>query len=178
VHNDASGGARLTREELGAWRGLLRAQSVVLRELDAELGAAHAPSLCAFERPVVLEDAPEHRLRMSDLSHAALLRPSGVTSLVDRLQREGFVTRQRSTSVGRGHYAVLTATGARRLQKACRTHLEGVRRLFPEACSAAELRELARLWDKVVPEAAGSDAEWRRGAAMTKEQRRAGGAND
>lgn len=156
---------RLTADELGGWRGLLRVQSTLLRELDAELITAHALPLRSYEVLLMLEDAPGRRLRMTGLSRSVLLSPSGVTRLVDRLEREGFVDRERCPDDGRGFFAVLTDAGARRVQEARVTHLAGVRRLFLDRLSPADLRNLSVAWERVVPGASGSDDEWRRSAA-------------
>ena len=84
---------------------------------------------------------------MSDLSRSVLLSPSGVTRLVDRLEREGLVDRERCPEDGRGYYAVLTDAGDRRLQEARATHLAGVRRLFLDRLGDDDLRRLAAYWD-------------------------------
>jgi len=153
---------RLSAEELAAWRGFLRVQSALFRDLDAELTTAHDLPLRSYEVLLLLQDAPERRLRMSDLSRSVLLSPSGMTRLVDRLQREGLVGRERCAEDGRGYYAVLTEAGGRRLREARATHLAGVRRLFLDRLGADDLRRLAAYWDLLVPGAAGTDAEWRR----------------
>ena len=106
-------GVRLGAQELAAWRGFLRVQSSLFRELDAELTAAHDLPLRSYEVLLLLEDAPQRRLRMSDLSRSVLLSPSGVTRLVDRLQREGLVDRERCPEDGRGYFAVLSDAGER-----------------------------------------------------------------
>jgi DNA-binding MarR family transcriptional regulator len=138
--------------------------SSLLRQLDADLSAAHGLPLRSYEVLLLLGDAPDRRLRMTDLSRSVLLSPSGVTRLVDRLAREGLVDRERCADDGRGAYAVLTAAGDRRLKAARSTHLAGVQRLFLGRFSDADLRVLAEYWDRVVSGAAGSDAEWRRHA--------------
>ena len=97
-----------------------------------ELSAAHDLPLRSYEVLLLLEDAPRRRLRMADLSRSVLLSASGMTRLVDRLEREGLVGRERCPEDGRGYFAVLTDEGDRRLQEARATHLAGVRRLFLE----------------------------------------------
>jgi len=156
---------RLGGEELAAWRGFLRVQSALFRRLDAELTATHQLPLRSYEVLLLLEGAPGRRLRMSDLSRSALLSPSGLTRLVDRLEREGLVGRERCAEDGRGYFAVLTEAGAHKLQDARATHLAGVRRLFLDRLSGDDLRRLAAYWELLVPGAAGSDDEWRRAAA-------------
>ena len=155
-------GRRLDQEELAAWRGFLRVHSSLFRRLDAELLAENDLPVRSYEVLLLLEDAPERRLRMSDLSRSVLLSPSGVTRLVDRLERDGLVTRERCPEDGRGFNAVLTDAGDDRLQAARATHLAGVRRLFIDKLGKEDLRQLAAYWDSLVPGAAGTDAEWRR----------------
>jgi DNA-binding MarR family transcriptional regulator len=154
--------ARLSGAELGAWRGFLRVHSSLIRQLDADLSAHNGLPLRSYEVLLLLEGAPEGRLRMSDLSRSVLLSPSGVTRLVDRLEREGLVARQRCPEDGRGYNAVLTPAGRARMQQARTTHLAGVRRLFLDKLSDDDLAQMARYWDRLVPGAAGTDAEWRR----------------
>ena len=157
-------GARLSPEELAAWRGFLRVQSSLFHQLDTELSVAHDLPLRSYEVLLLLEDAPRRRLRMADLSRSVLLSASGMTRLVDRLEREGLVGRERCPEDGRGYFAVLTDAGDRRLQEARATHLAGVRRLFLERLDGDDLRRLAAYWDLLVPGSAGTDAEWRRAA--------------
>ena len=158
-------GGRLGATELAAWRGFLRVHGALIRELDADLSAADDLPLRSYEVLLLLEDAPQRRLRMSDLSRSALLSPSGVTRLVDRLERDGLVERERCPEDGRGYNAVLTAAGADRVARARTTHLAGVRRLFLDKLDDGDLPRLAAYWDRLVPGAAGTDAEWRRSAA-------------
>lgn len=160
-------GDRLSAAELSAWRGFLRVQSSIFRELDAELVAEHDLPLRSYEVLLLLQDAPHRRLRMSDLSRSALVSPSGVTRLVDRLEREGLVCRERCPEDGRGYYAVLTEPGDSRLSEARKTHLAGVRRLFLDLLAGDDLRRLAAYWERLVPGAGGTDAEWRRTAPGT-----------
>jgi DNA-binding MarR family transcriptional regulator len=164
VERQRQTGGRLSPHELAAWRGFLRVQSSLFHQLDAELSATHDLPLRSYEVLLLLEDAPDRRLRMTDLSRNVLLSPSGLTRLVDRLEREGLVGRERCPEDGRGYYAVLTDAGDQRLQEARATHLAGVRRLFLDRLGADDLQRLAAYWELLVPGSAGTDAEWRRTA--------------
>lgn len=148
---------RLSAAELAAWRGMLRVHIHLLHELDAEMTAGHGLSLRAYEVLVVLEDAPLARLRMADLSHSVLLSASGMSRLVDRLERDGYVRRERCALDGRGLFATLTPAGSRKLRDARSTHLEGVRRLFLGHLNAADLMRLAACWERMLPGAAEAD---------------------
>ena len=145
----------LDRAELGAWRGLLRVHSRMTKALDAELIADHGISLSSYEVLLFLADAPDGRLRMSELAEGVLLSRSGLTRLVDRMERDGLLRRERCEDDARGFNALITAEGRDLFQSARRTHLDGVRELFLSHLSDDELRTLARLWEKVAPGAAG-----------------------
>ncbi len=152
---DAAGGQPLTPLELAAWRGLLRVHSALVRQLDAELVAAHDLPLRSYEVLLHLEEAPGHRLRMIELSRSVLLSPSGVSRLVDRLEADGLVCRRRCELDARGYWTELTEAGLVKLRAARVTHLAGVRRLFLAKLSEADLRRLAALWERLQPGAAG-----------------------
>lgn len=145
----------LTGTELGAWRGLLRVHAALVRELDAELDAAHGLPLSSYDVLIYLQSAPGKRLRMAELADSVLLSRSGVTRLVDRLEREGLIVRDTCTSDGRGLYAVLTDEGEAMLAQARPTHLAGVRERFLKHFSEEELEQLATYWERVKPGAAG-----------------------
>jgi len=88
-------------------------------------------------------------MRMRDLADAVVLSRSGLTRLVDRLQREGLIEREQCASDARGAYAVLTETGRGRLREAQPLHRESVRRRFLSRFSDDELRELAVFWERL-----------------------------
>jgi DNA-binding MarR family transcriptional regulator len=90
---------------------------------------------------------------MRDLAESVLLSRSGLTRLVDRLEREGLIRRESCPSDARGSFAVLTAAGAEKLADARSTHLAGVRTLFLDRFSADELDTLGEAWDRLTADA-------------------------
>ena len=132
-------------EELTAWRLFLRSHALVLRRLETDLMHEHQLPLASYDVLVQLVEAPEHRLRMTELADAVLLSRSGLTRLVDRLEREGLVERQACVEDARGLFAVLTDGGLIRLRQASPTHLRGIQDYAVGRLSLTELREFARL---------------------------------
>src|SRR5947209_12820795 len=108
----------LTAHELAAWRGVLEVHARVTQQLDAQMQAEHALTVSAYEVLMFLDDAPEHRLRMSEIAERVLLTRSGCTRLVDRLVRRGYVSRCASDTDGRGLYAQLTPQGVEKIAAA------------------------------------------------------------
>jgi len=140
---------QLTADELAAWRGFLQTHARLVRELDDELRAEHGMPLTSYDVLVQLEAAPERAMRMSELADAVLLSRSGLTRLVDRLEREGLLERRECPDDARGSLAALTDAGAKRLADARPTHLAGVRRLFLEPLDEPERRGLAAAWERL-----------------------------
>jgi DNA-binding MarR family transcriptional regulator len=137
--------------EIRAWRGLLRVHASLSKALDAELEAEHGLPLTSYEVLMYLADAEQERMRMCDLASSVILSRSGLTRLVDRLERDGLLTRETCASDARGAFAKLTPQGRERLAAARATHLAGVRTMFLDHFAPEELEALAGYWERVVP---------------------------
>jgi DNA-binding MarR family transcriptional regulator len=144
----------LSERELGAWRGLLRTHAMLVKRLDAELEAEHALALTSYEVLLHLSHAEERKMRMCDVAESVLLSRSGLTRLVDRLERDGFVERVSCADDARGAYAQLTDAGHTKLREAQRTHLAGVREHFLRHFAQEELDLLGDAWLRVTGAAA------------------------
>ena len=141
----------LTLGELRAWRGLLRAHACLAKRLDAELERSHHLPMSSYEVLHHLEEAAGGRMRMCDLADQAQLSRSGLTRLVDRLERDGLVSRCSCQHDARGAYACLTDAGRRRLQEARDTHRAALRAAFFSRFSEEELTLLADMWERIAP---------------------------
>jgi DNA-binding MarR family transcriptional regulator len=142
---------QLSEGELRALRGLMRAHASLAKRLDAELEQAHGLPLSSYEVLHHLESAPDGRMRMCDLAEHAQLSRSGLTRLVDRLERDGLLSRCTCEHDARGAYACLTEQGVQRLSAARGTHLAVVREQFLSRFSEPELGALAEMWDRIAP---------------------------
>jgi DNA-binding MarR family transcriptional regulator len=138
----------LTPHELAAWRGMLEVHARVTQQLDAQMRAEHGLSVSAYEVLMFLADAPEHRMRMSDIADRVLLSRSGCTRLVDRLVEQGYVWRCAASSDGRGLFAALTPAGIEKVQAARRTHHQGVRRFFLDHLTPTDQIALGDIWSR------------------------------
>ncbi len=140
----------LAPAELAAWRGMLRVHAALVKALDAELIAEHDLPLTSYEVLIYLQAAPDRRLRMAELADVVLLSRSGMTRLVDRLERAGYLERVACDDDGRGMFAALTDAGNELLSKARPTHLNGVRRRFLEHFDDAELAAMGAFWERLL----------------------------
>jgi DNA-binding MarR family transcriptional regulator len=144
-------GDTLTAGELRAWRGLLRAHACLARRLDAELDQAHGLPMTSYEVLHHLDEALGGRMRMRDLAEQAQLSRSGLTRLVDRLEREELLVRCSCEHDARGSYACLTERGRERLEDARVTQLAVVREHFFSRFSELELSVLADMCERIAP---------------------------
>lgn len=136
-------GEGLSTEEMAVWRMLQRAQVRITRHLEAELLVTNDLPLASYDVLLQLAESPDRRLRMNDLADRVLLSRSGLTRLIDRLQRDGLVSREACTSDARGLFAVLTDAGADRLGEATPTYLRGIRTQVLDSLGEGDL-ELCR----------------------------------
>ncbi len=134
---------------VAVWRSFLRAHAVVLSELERELDRDAALPLAWYDVLLTLAQAPERRLRMAELADRVMLSRSGLTRLVDRIEKAGYVRREPSPDDARGTFTVLQPTGLRRLRDAVPTHLAGVQRHWLAHFDDDELRTLGALLSRI-----------------------------
>jgi DNA-binding MarR family transcriptional regulator len=140
----------ISAEHLEVWRMLQRAQVQITRSLETDLLIEHDLPLASYEVLLQLSEAPDGRLRMNDLADRVLLSRSGLTRLIDRLQRDGLVQREACVSDARGLFAVITAAGRDRLAEATSTYLKSVRAQFLDVLNDEDLRQCAGILTKLV----------------------------
>jgi DNA-binding MarR family transcriptional regulator len=128
-----------------AWVNLIRGQSAAIRVINAQLVADHGLTINDFECMLLLSRAEDRRLRRVDLAEQLILTASGVTRLLDGLEKEGWVDRAACAADRRVTYAVLTDEGYAKLRDASKTHVADLRSYFEARYSSEELEQLAGL---------------------------------
>jgi DNA-binding MarR family transcriptional regulator len=141
--------APLSTPELAAWRGFLRTHARLLRHLDRQLTDDQGLPTSSYEVLLRLAEAPGGTMRMKDIAESLLLSRSGLSRVVDELERKGYVRREQCASDARGTEAVITRTGRSAFRKAQTSHLRGVRTEFLDKLSEKQLRQLADVWTAV-----------------------------
>ena len=138
--------------EVQAFIHFVRAHASVVRGLDRELVADHGLTINDYEVLLRLARAPDRMLRRVDLAQQVLLTPSGITRLLDGLQRCGFVEKAACATDARVVYAKLTDAGHEKLSSATTDHVAAIRELFGARFSDDELRTLCDFLDRLQPE--------------------------
>jgi len=104
--------------------------------------AEHGLSSIEYEVLLRLGRSPQGQLRMTDLSAQTSLTASGVTRVVDRLERDGFVTRIACPTDRRSLYTVISASGRARLDAILPGHVELIEEWFTGRLDPTELEAL------------------------------------
>ena len=139
----------LSPDEWESWGAVMMLHRSVLQELDVQLRRRHGLAITEFDVLITLFNAPERRLRMSQLAERVLLSPAGTTHLVTRLERDGLVRREIDPTDGRKWFTVLTASGDSALRAARPTHNDVLRRTLLAATSPTDRRTLRRIWQRL-----------------------------
>lgn len=149
---------------LTVWARLLRGNAAARRELSAQLVGLHDLTINDFEALLALSHAEGHALRRIDLAEALQLTPSGVTRLLEGLERAGYVDRATCASDARVTYAVLTDAGRAKLDESSCSHVGAIVALFEERYTADELETFAELLGRLPGAAAANGSGCTAGA--------------
>jgi DNA-binding MarR family transcriptional regulator len=142
--------SQIPETHLEAWRRYYVSFWRISTAIEADLEAAKLPSLSYYDALYELYLAPERRLRMSDLARHALLSRSGLTRLVDKLEKEKLILRRACDSDGRVQHAQLTDKGVEMLRKIWTVYRAGIAKYFAAHLTDADAQDVARVFGKVV----------------------------
>ena len=141
---------RLSEQHLTAWRAFLKAHATVIDRIDHDLLAARRLPLSSYDVLIELYEAPGRRLRMYELAERVVLSRRGLTRLVDRLEAEGLLTRDRSGTDRRGAYAVITEQGIAAMRQAWPVYARGIIKYFAQWLTPEEAQLLGSALGRIL----------------------------
>jgi len=139
----------MDHEKMKAWRALQWAHTVILRKLERELDAEGLP-IAWFDSLIHLAEAPGGKLRMLELAGSAVMSPSGLTRLIDRMEKADYVTRERTAEDRRGAYAVITPKGRAALARIWPIHLRSIEEYFASNIDSADVPALYATLTRII----------------------------
>ncbi|MEO7414144.1 MAG: MarR family transcriptional regulator [Opitutaceae bacterium] len=141
--------SELPRQHLEAWRKYYSSFWRLFAAIESDLAAANLPSLSWYDALYELYLAPEKRLRMSQLARSALLTRSGLSRLVDKLEKGGLIARRACPTDGRVQYAELTGKGVETLRRIWPVYRAGIAKYFAAHVREPEARQLAAVFGRI-----------------------------
>ena len=134
---------------IDVWTRFLRAHKVLSQKLSADLMERQGLKIAWFDVLAQLKEAGG-RLRMSELADRILFSTSGLTRLVDRMEKSGLVRREPCEDDRRGYWAILERPGHDVLSRAQRVHFRGIRHRFLDHLDGDELLAMDRALVRVL----------------------------
>jgi DNA-binding MarR family transcriptional regulator len=140
--------SRPSPQQLSQWRVFLESAWAVIDILDAELQSERKLTLVWYDALVHLEDATDG-LGMTELANHILASKSGLTRVIDRMEAEGLVRRERPPEDRRVVKVLITPKGVKTLQDARAVHHRGIQEHFVQHLNTRELAALTAALEKV-----------------------------
>ena len=138
----------LNPTEMAAWRRYIVASRRLLEALDADL-ADHELSMPDYEILAQLSEAPDRRMRMSELADVAMLSRSRLSHRIKVMEKAGWVKREACPEDKRGYFAVMTPKGWKAIVAAAPDHVESVRTRFMDHLTKADQQVLAEIFERI-----------------------------
>ncbi|MFF7394162.1 MarR family winged helix-turn-helix transcriptional regulator [Streptomyces scabiei] len=156
----------LTDEEQRTWVAYVHAKTLLEDHLDRQLQRDAGMPHLYYHLLVVLSDAPQRRLRMTELAMQTKITRSRLSHAVARLEKNGWVRRENCPADKRGQFAVLTDGGYETLRKSAPGHVAAVRQAMFDRLSPEQQKALGEIMEIVAeglqPSDAGADLPWLR----------------
>jgi DNA-binding MarR family transcriptional regulator len=140
----------LSDPEQHMWRGWLKLNAELAARLQRELQDDAGLSMPDFDVLVHLTDAPDGRVRVTDLARLLHWERSRVSHHVTRMERRGLVERAECADDGRGAFVAITPAGRAAIEQAAPGHVRAVRGLMFDALSSEDVVQLGSAIDKVL----------------------------
>ncbi|MEU8245216.1 MarR family transcriptional regulator [Nonomuraea sp. NPDC048916] len=148
----------LNDEEARAWRTTMVAFRLLTDRIERDLQDEVGMPATYYELLVLLSEAPDHTLRMSELAQWTHSKPSRISHAVNKLEEAGWVRREHYAGDRRGWLTVLTDEGLAALGAAAPRHLESVRANLIDLLTPEQIAQLATISQTVLDHLLRKDA--------------------
>jgi DNA-binding MarR family transcriptional regulator len=132
----------LSQDEQRSWRAFLSASLLLHERLGRDMQRLHGLTSADYEILVRLSEAPDRRLRMTDLAESTWSSKSRLSHQITRMEEAGLVRREPCSSDRRGFFAVLTEQGWQRLVAAAPDHVASVREHLVDVLDPQQFQQL------------------------------------
>jgi DNA-binding MarR family transcriptional regulator len=149
----------LSADEQRSWRAFGLASRLLTDRLERELQEVAGMPATYYELLVLLSEAPDRTLRMSELAHWTHSKPSRISHAINKLEQAGWVRREHLARDRRGWLAVLTDEGQAAIEAAAPRHLESVRNHLIDVLSPQQLEQLGEISETLLRHLAPPDTE-------------------
>jgi DNA-binding MarR family transcriptional regulator len=129
---------QLDSAQNSVWRLFLTVHTRLVSRVEQDFKQAGLPPFEWYDLLIALKQAPDQRLRLSELADALLVNRTNVTRLVDRLEKAGLIQREACQDDRRGAFAVLTQAGLEMQQKMWAVYAQSIAQYFGRHLAKAD----------------------------------------
>ncbi|MFI1567492.1 MarR family winged helix-turn-helix transcriptional regulator [Streptomyces sp. NPDC020490] len=148
----------LTPDEQRAWRAFIAATHLLEDALDRQLQQDAGMPHLYYSILTNLSEAPERRLRMTDLAEKTKITRSRLTYAVTRLEKDGLLRRENCRWDKRSSIAALTDEGMAVLERTAPGHVETVRASLFDHLTEEQVGQLEDICTGIARALEGQDA--------------------
>jgi DNA-binding MarR family transcriptional regulator len=132
-----------SKESIRTWLRLLSCETVIEQRLRSLFRGHFSVTLPQFDVLSELERSGQ-KMTMSELSRELMVSNGNVTGVIDRLEKNGFVTRTRADHDRRIQYIELTPKGRHEFDDMAQRHEHWLTEMFAEL-SLGDMAEMRKL---------------------------------
>jgi len=112
------------------WYTFVRAHRCLIREIERRLAEEKLPPYAWYDALWGIESGEEGARRMHELAEVMAIERYNLTRLVDRLEKDGLVVREKAADDGRGAIARITDSGRDLRKRMWKVYKQSVEELF------------------------------------------------
>ena len=164
----------LNPREMKAWRSYIIASRRLLDALDTDR-TCHDLSMPDYEVLAQLSDAPERRMRMSELAEISMISKSRLSHRMKVMEKAGWVRRESCEEDRRGSWAIMTEKGWKAIVAAAPSHVTSVRSRFVDHLTTKDQEDLAKIFDRLLVQLRGQYIEESESSSAKNSPTKSGG---
>jgi DNA-binding MarR family transcriptional regulator len=142
----------MSNQKIDAWASFFTTFTHIHYLMEMELKRLKYPSLEIYDVLWTLEEAPDHRMRLSELGLKVYLAKFNISRIVDRLMDQGLILKSSCPNDKRGVYACLTDEGLKVRKEIWQVYKKMIDEHFSNKINLADHKELKRIFAKIYQE--------------------------
>lgn len=132
-----------------SWARLVRAGDAIQSRIEADLKAKGLPSLSWYDVLLELDRVGLAGMRPYELEEHLLLPQYGLSRLIDRIEKAGYLKRVPCKEDARGHNLVITTKGRNIRRKIWPVYARALQEMIADKLSKKETETLSNLLGKL-----------------------------
>ncbi|NIP31830.1 MAG: MarR family transcriptional regulator [Candidatus Dadabacteria bacterium] len=141
---------KLSEKETNAWVGFIKSEQMLIKKIEDEFKKNKFPPLSWYDILLELDKSENGSLRLNDIGKKVLLNKYSITRLIERMEKDGLVSKETCPVDGRGKFACITDKGKKIRKKMWPVYYNVIKENFLSKFSKDELDEFSTCISKII----------------------------